>query len=143
MSLTADQREAVFEILNIPSFDQIGEMVDDNNICTFVLNYGDSAKRTSAYVDLMLNTIAASHPAKESLLTGYIADWEEIGTSPAKQEAGSVGNMSGMTDDPSIELKLIRGRVQRILAIRRWDEFIGTIRDEAQQKKVFSNIIAG
>jgi hypothetical protein len=143
MSLTAAQRETVFEILDVPSLDKIGEMVDNNNICTFVLNYGDSAKRTSAYVDLMLNWIA-TQTALEAMLVGYIERWDEIGTDPSVQQSGQVGNLSGITDDPTAELKIIRGRVKRILAIRRWDEFISSVRDSGVPSGPrFINAVAG
>jgi hypothetical protein len=140
MALTAAQRETVFEILNIPSFDRIGLMVDPDNLATFAIDYGDSAKRTSAYVDGILNLIASTYPAKEAMLLDYIDKWDTISTDPAKQENGAVGNLTGFTDDPTVELKIIRGRVERIIGIRRWNESMEVTRAPST---IFRGVTAG
>jgi hypothetical protein len=91
----------------------------------------------------MLNWIA-TQTALEAMLVGYIERWDEIGTDPSVQQSGQVGNLSGITDDPTAELKIIRGRVKRILAIRRWDEFISSVRDSGVPSGPrFINAVAG
>lgn len=140
MALTDAQRELVFEILNLPSFDKVGVMVDGDNLATFAINYGDSAKRTSAYVDAMLASLTT---AKENMLLAYIEDWQSIGTDPSKQDMGNVGNLTGMTDDPTAELRIIRGRVERILSIRRWNEYISNMRDGGKSGPTFVSVMAG
>ena len=142
MALSDADRETVFEILEIPSYDQMGLMVDQDNLATFAINYGDSAKRTSLYVDAMIALINTS-AAKLAMLQGYVDRWNEIETDPSKQQAGNIGNLTGITDDPTAELKIIKGRVERLLAIRRWNEAISSTRDKASPSVMFGNVIAG
>ena len=137
--LTPAQREVVFEILDIPSFDQVGLMIDPDHLATFAINYGDSAKRTSAYVDGMLKLIDTIS-SKEEMLIKYITDWNMIGTDPSSQENGAVGSLTGIMDDPTKELKIIRGRVERLLCIREWNESRMVTRQNSVQ---FGAAIAG
>lgn len=121
--LNPAQREVVFEILDVPSFDRVGIMVDVEHLSTFAIDYGESAKRTSAFIDARLNDIALpDHAATEARLIKLIEKWEELDTDPSNQENGNIAALSGINDDPNQEREIVRGRVERIIGLRLWNE---------------------
>ena len=144
MALTDAQREVVFEILDVPSFDRVGIMVDVDHLATFAIDYGDLSKRTSVFIDGVLNLIAAQYTAgntaKEDRLVDLIEKWEKIDTDPSRQDAGNIGSLSGINDDPDSERKIIRGRVERIIGLREWNERRTVMRSPAIS---FGQVIAG
>jgi hypothetical protein len=140
MALTAAQRVIVFEILDVTPSKTMGLMVDPDRMATYSISYGDRPKSTADYIDAQLTWIAANDAALENRLIEHIQQWENIGTDPSSQTGGAVGALTGISDDPTSELRIIRGRVENIIGIREWNEKRSNRRDPGTQ---FMSVIAG
>jgi hypothetical protein len=140
MALSAAQRVIVFEMLDVTMSAQMGLMVDMDHMSTFAISYGDNAKRTSLFIDARLNYIAANEPQSEERLIHFIDQWDNIDTDPSSQSGGAVGALSGISDDPTRELDIIKGRVSTLIGLRAWNEKKGNTRSP---DVVFGQVISG
>ena len=111
----------LFEILGIP-FLAAGEgyVVSDN--------FGTIRTATSINPSAVIRTeveriLASMTAATVTRLLVYITRWEAIGTQVIRQEAGSVGDVSGVTLDYRDERALIKDRVQNMVPVYKLWEF--------------------
>ena len=122
MALTKAQEMALYQILEVPYVSKAyriqgqGLLVDETDKTT-----DPYAAKTK--IDERLTEIAADADL-ETELTSLLDDWIDLGTDVTRIDAGNVGNVGGVTDDPNEERDELRRRVLIIVPCWRCHEVL-------------------
>lgn len=128
MALTQAQSVSLYQILEIPMFAQANHLVDADSLNYEKYDASNSPRQVKAALDVFLADLAANYAALETELKTMLDRWTALGTQTTRIDAGSVGDIQGVTFDFDRERVLISERVKIIVPFYRRHEEIERIR---------------
>jgi len=127
MSLTLEQEVALFDILQVPYQTSVHKLTDDDNLLAVENIVSDNGMRAYTLIQSKITEIEGI-AALEAILVAYLDDWVAMGTNVTTIDAGGIGDLNGLSDDPDRERTVIRGKVLGIVPFyRAHEEMKGTM----------------
>lgn len=120
MALTAAQRLALFQILEVPMFAKTHRIVVDGMIVETHDVTGSSRSAVTLIDDHVTTNIVGTD--YETVLKGYLDDWINLDTDMSVVDQGSIGNVQGITDSIPAERDEIRRQVLPMVPFYRCHE---------------------
>ncbi len=136
MSLTAQQRSSLFQVLEMPMFGTVNKLIDPDNLTIEPRIAADTTRNAIIQLDAHLQDLSDNYPDLETELKISLDRWSDLGTQSWKLDGGTSG-IDGMALDPEAERIEIRRHVLPIVPFYRHHEEMSHI----DELKVGFNVI--
>lgn len=123
MALTAAQRNAVFEALEVPDSTSYNVLSGPGTLTSGVDQAAQASATAKTAIDAALATIAAD-AGKQALLAARCDEWNACSGNTMTVQAGRLGNIEGANIDPDKQRKRIADRIKIMVPFYRYHEII-------------------
>lgn len=124
MALSQQQEFALYQILEMPWQPTVNQLIDKDNLVAMQITIGNDAGIRQAKASLTAYLATYITGAAETALLALLNRWISIGTKTVHIDAGSVGNLGGVTFDYAAERSEIQRQVRVIIPFYRKHESI-------------------
>jgi hypothetical protein len=124
VALSKLQEIALHQILEVPIAPMVSRIVGEDGLVVEQRDVSDSIRQAKRALDEYLARIIYSDPATEAALKVYLDRWIALGTDTTVMESGTVGNVSGLSYNPTMERQTIKELVGHMVPFYRRPEEI-------------------
>ena len=122
MALSKPQEIALHQILEMPLAPLVNRLVGSDGLVVEQRNVATSIRQAKQALSDYLAQYICSDADTEAALKVYLNKWIALGTDVTTIDSGSLGNLSGLNDDPERERLEIRRQVLVIVPFYRHHE---------------------
>ena len=130
MSLSAQQRTSLFQVLEMPMFGTVNKLIDPDNLTVEPRIAADSTRNAIIQLDNHLQDLSDNYPDLEIELKIHLDSWSSLGTQSWTLDGGTAG-IQGVAMGPESQRLEIRRHILPIVPFYRHHEEMSHI-DELQ-----------